>query len=77
MRASSSSAGETRARAWLFHTQLDVAVHKQLANSDADQIFPEYIRKILGTRESYLVSSLAGMDLLTCSMLTTLSDLSY
>ena len=73
MKASSSLANEPRARAWTFHAQLDVEVHKRLANADTDTIFSEYIREVFDTRVAYLDARLAGLDLLTCSMPTTLS----
>ncbi len=79
MKTSSSLAkkrakGEPRARAWLFTAQLDVSVHTRLANSDTDTIFPEYIREIFDRRTSYLNTRLARLELLTCSMPTTLSN---
>ena len=47
------------ARAWFFSAQLDVNVHKRLANPDTDTIFPECIREVIDTRASYLAARLA------------------
>jgi hypothetical protein len=74
MRASSSSAKEPRARAWVFNAQFDVAEHTRFANSDTDQIFPEYIREFLDTRASYLSKHLKGLTLVSCSVPTTLTS---
>ena len=73
MRASSCPAKEPRARAWILHAQVDVEVHKRLANSDTNTIFSEYIQEVFNTIAAYLAERLASLDLLTCSMPTTLS----
>ena len=73
-RASSSSANEPRARAWIFNAQFDVAEHTRFANSDTDQIFPEYIRELIDSRVSYLNSNLKGMDFISYSVPRTLSS---
>ncbi len=72
MTASSSSAKEPHARAWLFCAQFDVEVHMRLASSDTDKIFPEYLREVDDTRKSYPDARLEGLDLLTYSLPTRL-----
>ena len=75
MRASSSSAADPQARAWFLCAQFHVAEHTRLANSDTDQLFPDYVRKLFATREKYLDRRMKGLHLITYSMPTTLSSL--
>ena len=74
MSAHSSSANERRARAWLLHAQFHVAEHTRLANSDTNQIFPEYIREFFNARASYLNKHLKSLNLISVSVPTTLSS---
>ena len=73
--ADSTSSQTPRARAWFLYAQFDVAVHKRLANSNTDQIFPEYIRELIDSRRSYLDSRLKGMNFISYSVPRTLSSL--
>ena len=67
MSTGSSSANEPRARAWFLFARFDLAVHKQLVDSDTNKIFPEYIRALLDARTKYRESRLQGLNLLTYS----------
>ena len=73
--ASSSSEQIPHARAWFLYAEFDVAVHSRLANSDTNQIFPEYIRELIDSRLSYLDSRLKGMNFISYSVPRTLSTL--
>ena len=75
MRAGSSSATDPQARAWFLTAYFDVAKHTRLANSDTDQIFPEYVRQVFAAREKYLDSRIKGLNLISYSIPTTLSSL--
>ena len=68
MSASSSSATDPQARAWFLCAQFHVAEHTRLANSDTDQLFPDYVREIFATREKYLDKRMKGLHLITYSM---------
>ena len=74
-KADSTSFQPPRARAWFLIAQFDVAVHMRFANSNTDQIFPEYIRELIDSRRSYLDSRLKGMNFISYSVPRTLSSL--
>ena len=66
---------DPQARAWFLFAQFHVAEHTRLANSDTDQLFPEYVREVFAAREKYLDRRIKGLHLITYSMPTTISSL--
>ncbi len=79
MRAASSPEQAPDARAWFLYAEFDVVEHPRLVDSDyesdTNQIFPEYIRKLIDSRVSYLDSRLQGMNFISYSVPRTLSSL--
>jgi hypothetical protein len=75
MRAASSPEQAPDARAWFLCEEFDVVEHARLVDSDTNQIFPEYIRKLIDSRISYLDSRLQGMNFISYSVPRTLSSL--
>jgi hypothetical protein len=50
--ATDPRASERRARAWYLFAQFDVVMHPRLANSDKDQVLPEYVREVIAARDN-------------------------
>ena len=74
--ASLSSQQTVRARAWLLDARFDLAEHPQLANSETNHIFPDYVTGIFRDRAPYLAHNMKAMTLIAFSMPTNLSSLS-
>jgi hypothetical protein len=71
-----SSQQTVRARAWLLDARFDLAEHPQLANSETNHIFPDYVTGIFRDRAPYLAHNMKAMTLIAFSMPTNLSSLS-
>ena len=71
----SDALSDARARAWFLYAEFDVTVHTRLANSNTNQIFPEYIRELIDSRLSYLNSRLKGINFISYSVPRTLNSL--